>query len=402
MNSQKIIETEDTYGANVYAKRPIVFMKGDEATIWDSEGREYIDCTGSYGSCLVGYCHPKIVHAISEQAAILSSCHGYAYTSVRAELMKKIVDIAPKGLEKVFLSNSGSESIECALKAARKFTGKKEVIAMMGGFHGKTLGSLSATWNMKYRSAFQPLIPHFKHVPYGNLEKVEDAVSTDTAAIVVEPIQGETGVKFPPEEFLKGLRELCNRKSLILIIDEVQTGLGRTGKMFACEHWKVTPDILCVAKGLAGGLAIGATLTRKDIMFSLSRGEHSSTYGGNPITAAAALATLDVILQENLPQKATELGERFLTHLRSMQSESKIIRDVRGLGLMIGVDFRFDIYDIITGCMRQGLLVLDAGRTVMRLLPPLTISPEQVDKASNIIVKAVEEKEKTSSLGSTP
>jgi len=396
MSSRDVIQVEDTFGANAFAKRPLVLAKGSGATVWDLEGREYIDCTGSYGSCLVGYCHPKIAHAISEQATTLSSCHGYAYNPVRAELMSKLVRIAPRSLTKVFLSNSGTESVECALKVARRYAGKKEIIAMVGGFHGKTLGALSATWNMKYREPFQPLVPGFRHVPYGSLEKAEEAVTPDTAAIIVEPIQGESGVKVPPEGYLKGLRELCDRRNILLIIDEVQTGFGRTGKMFACEHWDVAPDILCCAKGAAGGLPIGITLAREDVMTRLGRGEHSSTYGGNPIIAAAASTAIDIIVEEKLPQKAAELGSHLLGKLKGAQAEYKIIREARGRGLMIGVEFRFDILGIINGCMSRGVLVLDAGRTVVRLLPPLAITSEQLDRAYDVIVNVVEEKERTS------
>ncbi|MEM4246059.1 MAG: aspartate aminotransferase family protein [Candidatus Bathyarchaeia archaeon] len=400
MKSEEIIAAEETYGANVYAKRPIIFYKGDKATIWDIEGREYIDCTGSYGSCLIGYCHPRVTRAIVNQAAELSSCHGFAYTQTRAELMKKLVALAPKGLEKVFISNSGAESVECAIKIARKFTKKKEIVAMVGGFHGKTMGALSATWSRRYREAFQPLVPGFKHVPYGNLEKAAEALSSETAAVIVEPIQGESGVKLPPEGYLEGLRELTSKKDILLIMDEVQTGFGRTGKVFASEHWRVTPDILCAAKGIAGGLPIGVTLGRIDVMSCLSRGEHTSTYGGNPIAAAAASATIDIILEENLPQRASELGRKFLKKLEGIKSRLKTVREVRGLGLMLGVESRFDVYDIITGCASKGVLVLDAGRTVIRLLPPLSITEEQVDKASDIMGEVIEEKERAVQPGS--
>lgn len=394
MTDLDTIQAEDKFGANVYAKRPIIIVRANRATIWDSTGKEYIDCAGSYGSCLVGYSHPKIVKAIAEQAATLSSCHGYAYTPARSELMSKLVKIAPKGLTKVFLSNSGAESVECALKLARKFTHKKEIIAMVGAYHGKTLGALSATWNMKYREAFQPLVPGFKHIPYGNLDKSNEAISPETAAIIVEAIQGETGVKMPPEGYLKGLRAICDKNNILLIVDEVQTGFGRTGKMFACEHWSVTPDIICFAKGVAGGLPIGVTIAREEVMSSFARGEHSSTYGGNPVIAAAASATIDVLVEEKLPQKAAELGNYLLSELKEIQKRSKIIREVRGLGLMLGIEFRFDVYDMINECMKQGVLVLDAGRTVMRFLPPLSITHEQLKKALDIVGDVIDKKER--------
>jgi len=229
MDREQVILTEQSLMANVYAKRAVVVVKGKGDLVWDQDGKEYIDCTGSYGSCVVGYCHPRVVEAITNQSQKLTSCHGFMYNDSRSELLERISRIAPKDLDKVFLSNSGTESVECALKLARKYTQKKEIIAMMGAYHGKTFGSLSATWDRKYRDPFQPLVPEIKHVPYGNIEKLRESISSETAAVIAEPIQGESGVKVPPEGFLKLLRELCDEKNILLILDEIQTGFGRTG-----------------------------------------------------------------------------------------------------------------------------------------------------------------------------
>lgn len=387
------MEAENRFTAQVYAKRPIVISKGQGATLWDIEGKEFIDCTGSYGQCVIGYGHPKIVKAIEEQAGKLSSCHGYAFNEVRAKLAEKIVKISPKGLDKVFLSNSGAEAVECALKTARKHTGKKETIAMVGAYHGKTMGALSATWNNKYREPFQPLLPGFKHVPYGNTARVKEAITDKTNSLIVEPIQGENGVRIPPMDYLKELREICDEKGILLIFDEIQTGFGRTGKIFACEHWKIAPDIMCLAKGVAGGLPIGVTIAKDEIMSSLGMGEHTSTYGGNPITAAAATAAIDVLLDEDLSTRASELGKRFLSELKDIEQGFKIVREARGLGLMLALEFRFGVRDIIMEAMNRGVLVLDAGRTIIRFLPPLVIKKEQLDQAATVLREIVEGKE---------
>jgi acetylornithine/LysW-gamma-L-lysine aminotransferase len=393
VDKKEIIETEDSFMANVYAKRHVVITKGKGALVWDINDKEYIDCAGSYGTCIVGHCHPKVVEAIKKQAETLISCHGSLYNDVRAKLLQKIVQIAPKGLNKVFLSNSGAEAVECAIKLARKFTGKPEIIAMMGAFHGKTLGALSATWDRKYRDPFKPLVPEFKHVPADNLEKVEGAITEKTAAVLVEPIRGEGGVRVPPEGFLKGLRDICDEKKVLLIFDEVQTGFGRTGKVFACEHWSVIPDVLCLAKSVAGGLPMGATIAKEDVMASFRVGEHTSTFSGNPLICAAACAAIDVLVEEKLPERAATLGKYFKGQLETLQARHGIIREVRGLGLMLGVELRFDVLNVLMKSMEKGVIILDAGKNVLRFLPPLVIEKEQIDKVISILDMVLEEEE---------
>ncbi|MEM2850947.1 MAG: aspartate aminotransferase family protein, partial [Candidatus Bathyarchaeia archaeon] len=298
MNEKTIIETEDAHTAHVYQKFNLVIEKGSGAILWDINGKRYIDCMGGYGVSLVGHCHPRVVEAIHNQVEKLITCHGSLYNKTRVELLERLVKISPRGLEKIYLCNSGAEAVECAIKLARKHTGKNEIIAFTGSYHGKTLGALSATWNPKYREPFEPLVPGFKFVPFGKIEKVDEAISEKTAAILIEPIQGESGIHVPPNGFLEALRKLCNEREILLIFDEVQSGLGRTGKMWASEHWGVVPDVMCVAKGIAGGIPMGATLATADIMSSLKMGEHTSTFGGNPLACAAASATIDVILEE--------------------------------------------------------------------------------------------------------
>lgn len=394
MDEKEAINLEEKYMAKVYAKRPIVLTRGKSVRVWDANGKEYIDFSGSYGVCIVGHSHPKVVKAIRKQAEKLISCHGSFYNDARAELLKKLAQIAPRGLNKVFLGNSGAEAVECAVKLARKFSKKPEIIAMMGAFHGKTMGALSATWNKKYREPFEPLVPGFKHVPRYNIQKMEAAITEKTAAVIVEPVQGEGGVRIPPRNFLQELREICNRKGVLLILDEVQTGLGRTGKMFACEHWGVTPDILCLAKSIAGGLPMGVTIAKEEVMSSFKVGEHTSTFGGNPISCAAACATIDVIIEEKLPERAAKLGSYFLENLEDLEARHKIVRDVRGLGLMVGVELRFEALNIILKSIERGVLILDAGRNILRFLPPLIIEKEHIDKVLAVLDEALGEEER--------
>jgi len=394
VNREQTILTEQNVMANVYAKRPVVIVKGRGDLLWDQDGKEYIDCTGSYGSCIVGYCHPRVVQAIKDQSEKLTSCHGFMYNDSRSELLQKITRIVPKSLQRVFLSNSGAEAVECALKLARKFTGKKEIIAMMGAYHGKTFGALSATWDKKYRDPYAPLLPGIRHVPFGNVDKVAESISAETAAVIVEPIQGESGIKVPPEGFLKELRERCDEKDALLILDEIQTGFGRTGTLFAFEHEGIVPDITCLAKGVAGGIPIGLTLSKNEIMSSLKVGEHSTTYGGNPLACAAAAATIDVLEQENLTERARAEGQYFISKLKDLQDQHRIMREVRGRGLMIGVEARFEVLGLILGSLKKGVLLLDAGRNVLRFLPPLVITRQHIDRTIEVLDEVIGEKER--------
>jgi acetylornithine/LysW-gamma-L-lysine aminotransferase len=400
VNEKEIIDTENRLMANVFARRPVVITRGKGALVWDINGKEYVDCTGSYGVALIGHSHPKVVEAIQKQAEKLISCHAGFYNDMRTEFLQKLVSITPRGLNKAFLSNSGAEAVECAIKLARKFSGKPEIIAIMGAFHGKTMGALSATWDKKYREPFQPLVPEFKHVSPDNLEKMREAITSKTAAILVEPIRGEGGIRIPPDGFLQGLREICDEKNVLLIFDEVQTGFGRTGKLFACERWGVIPDVMCLAKPVAGGLPIGVTIAKENVMSSLKVGDHSTTFSGSPLVCAAACAAIDVLLEERLAERAAALGAYFKGQLENLQSRHKIIREVRGLGLMLGVEFRFDVLNIILKAMDKGVLILDAGRNVLRFLPPLVIEKQQIDKVVSVLDAVLEEEENERSSGS--
>jgi acetylornithine/LysW-gamma-L-lysine aminotransferase len=385
MDEKTVIKTEDEYMIKAYAKRPVVLHKGEGVSLWDINGKKYLDFTGNYGVCVLGYSHPEIIRAIKSQVEKLTASHGSFYSETRAIFLEKLVKIAPKSLNKVFLGNSGAEAVECAIKIARKYTGKPEVIAMMGGYHGKTMGALSATWKEKYRRPFEPLVPGFKHVPRYNIQKVKEAITEKTAAVIVEPIQGESGIVVPPPDFLPSLRDLCDKTGVLLIMDEVQTGMGRTGKMFACEHWETSPDILCIAKSIAGGLPLGATLTTEDIASKLEVGEHTSTFGGNPISCAAAAATIDVILRENLLTHVEKVGRYFLERLKELQSRHRIVREARGLGLMLGLELRVEVLNAILEAIQRGVLLLDAGRNVLRFLPPFIITEKEVDEVTTVL-----------------
>jgi acetylornithine/LysW-gamma-L-lysine aminotransferase len=399
VNEKEIIDIETRFMANVFFKKPVVLTRGKGALVWDINGKEYLDCTTSYGVALLGHCHPKIVAAVHAQIEQLISCHSGFYNDRRAEFVEKLVKITPKGLDKVFLSNSGAESVECAIKIARKFTGKPEIIALMGGFHGKTMGALSATWDRKYREPFLPLVPEFKHVAPDNAEKIREAITEKTAAVIMEPIRGEGGVRVPPEGYLREVREICDEKEVLLILDEVQTSFGRTGKFFGCQNWNVTPDVMCLAKPFAGGLPIGITVAKQNIMSALRIGEHSTTFSGSPLVCAAGCAAIDALVKERLVERAANTGKYLKVQLKGLQAKHKIIKEVRGLGLMLGIELRYDVLSVILKAAKRGLLVLDAGRTVVRLLPPLVIEKQQVDRAISVLdeVLGEEENERASS-----
>lgn len=380
--TQEIMALESLHGSGAYPKRDVAIVRGQGARVWDAEGREYIDCVAGHGVAIVGHANPAVAQAIARQARILVTCPGVFYNDQRAAFLEKLTSLAPSGLRRAFLSNSGAEAVEAAIKLARLATGRTGIVATMRGFHGRTLGALSATWEKRYREPFQPLVPGFTHVPYDDLGTMEEAMGEDTAAVIVEIVQGEGGVRPGSGETFHGLRELCDQRGALLIVDEVQTGFGRTGKLFACEHHHLTPDILCLGKGMAGGVPMGATLFG-DKVGELPRGAHGSTFGGNPLACAAGLAALDYIVREDLPGQAAEKGVYLLDRLRRIAAP--VIREVRGLGLMVGIELRRRVQPYLVALMERRVLALPAGRTVLRLLPPLVISREELD----VVVSAI-------------
>lgn len=367
---------EDTYTMPTYPKRDIVVVKAKNATVWDETGKEYIDCVTGHGVANIGHCNDKVADAIAQQAKTLITCSGIFYNDVRAALSKKIVDIAPENLHRVFYTNSGAECIEAAIKFARYTTGKTDFICTMKGFHGRTMGAVTATFKKEYREDFAPLLPGFTHVPFNNFEKMAEAVTENTAAIIIELVQGEGGVNPADEEYVKNIRDLCDKKGILFIADEVQSGFCRTGKMFACEHYDLKPDMLCVAKAIAGGFPMGAVLCADTIKMDI--GKHGTTFGGNPLACAAANASIDFMIEENLADRAQKLGEYFSGKFDP--SKYQIVREMRRKGLMIGIELKDKSKPFLEKLMEKGILAMPAGPTVIRLLPPLTISEEELDK----------------------
>jgi len=385
--------SEDNYLGNLYQRFPINISKGKGATVWDVSGKEYIDCMGGYGVALIGHCNDRVVNAIKKQSEKLITCHMSLYNNVRLEFLEKMSKISPKKLSKVFFSNSGAESTESALKFSRKFTGKSGIIAMTGGYHGKTFGALSVTHNEKYRKSFQPLLEGVKFVPYSNPTKIEESLDTSIGTVIIEPIQGETGIIVPSDGVLQQIRKICDQNDLVLIFDEIQTGLGRTGRMWAGEHWSTTPDIMCLAKGIAGGLPMGLTLCKPEILDAMKVGEHSSTFAGNPLSCSAGIATIESIIEERLVENAAKVGNIFKNGLSQLKENHRIVRDVRGLGLMLALESRFDIKDILFDGIKEGLLMLYSGRNIIRLLPPLVLDDVKVAKTLSIMDKLLTKEE---------
>jgi acetylornithine/LysW-gamma-L-lysine aminotransferase len=385
--------SEDNYIGNLHQRFPINILKGKGAIVWDVSGNEYIDCMGGYGVALIGHCNDRVVNAIKNQSEKLITCHMSIYNNARLEFLEKISKISPKKLSKIFFSNSGAESTEAALKFSRKFTGKSGIIAMSGGYHGKTFGALSVTHNEKYRKSFQPLLEGVKFVPYSNPSKIEESLDNSIGTVIIEPIQGETGIIVPPDGVLQQVRKICDQNNLVLIFDEIQTGLGRTGRMWAGEHWSTTPDIMCLAKGIAGGLPMGLTLCKPDVLEAMKVGEHSSTFAGNPLSCSAGIATIESIIEENLVENAAKVGNIFKNGLFQLKENHRIVRDVRGLGLMLALELRFDIKDILFDGIKEGLLMLYSGRNIIRLLPPLVLDEVKVAKTLSIMDKLLTKEE---------
>ena len=377
--------SEDKFLGNLYQRFPVTVDRGLGAHVWDTNNKEYIDCMGGYGVALVGYRNERVTNALKTQLEKIITVHSSLYSKTREEFLEELFKVAPKKLSQVHLNNSGAEAIEAAMKFARKFTGKTEMVAMNGSYHGKSMGALSITFNPKYRKSFKPLVEKVSFSPFGDIEKLRETVNDQTAFVILEPIQGESGIHVAPEGFLQNVRKLCDEKNILLIYDEIQAGLGRTGKMWAHQHWETEPDILCLAKGIAGGVPMGATLVRSDILDCISKGEHSSTFGGNPLSCAAGTATLQALTQDKLVENSANMGKLFREGLDRLKEKHSVIREVRGKGLMIGIELKFEVRDILMEGIEKGLLLLYSGRNILRLLPPLVITEEDITKSLQIL-----------------
>lgn len=386
--------TEDDFMGNIYQRFPVTVERGLGSHVWDVNEKEYIDCMGGYGVALVGHCNPRVVKALKAQLEKIITVHSSLYNKTREEFLENLIKIAPKGLTQVHLNNSGTEAVEAAIKFARKFTGKSGMIAMNGSYHGKSFGSLSLTFNPKYRKSFEPLVEKVSFCSFGDIKALRSTVNSETGFVIIEPIQGESGIHVAPDGFLQDVRKLCNEKGILLIFDEIQSGLGRTGKMWAGQHWDTSPDIMCLAKGIAGGVPMGATLVRPDILASISKGEHSSTFGGNPLSCAAGIATIQALTQDGLVENAVKIGKKLQDGLEALKKKYKIIREIRGKGLMIGVEMKFEVKDILLDGIANGLLLLYSGRNILRLLPPLVISESDITKTLETLDILLEKEEK--------
>jgi acetylornithine/LysW-gamma-L-lysine aminotransferase len=381
-----IQELEQQHTAGIYAKRDLTIVRGKDATLWDDQGRSYIDCASNQGVNTLGYGNEAVVKAISAQAAELISCSELFYNDRRAEFLDLLYTILPPPMKRIFLCNSGTEAIEAVLKFARLSTGRTHIVATVRAFHGRSMGALSATYEPKYREPFKPLVPGFSHVPYNNLDAMEEAVTEETAAILVEPVQGEGGVHPGKREYLQGLRRLADQRGALLIFDEVQTGFGRTGKWFAAEHSGVTPDLLAMGKAIGAGIPMGAVGIHDNIK-NLAPGVHGTTFGGNPLAAAAAIASLNEMKRLDVPRLAAEKGAYFMERLEEINSP--LIREVRGLGLMIGAELKTKSAPYLRALQTEGVIAIPAGLNVLRFLPPAVITREQIDTVIEKVTKVL-------------
>jgi acetylornithine/LysW-gamma-L-lysine aminotransferase len=376
IDREQIIAWESQYESGVYGKNPLVLVRGQGAHIWDADGTEYIDCIGGHGALNLGHGHPAILEAIRAQLEKTIYAPNSFYNDQRAMLLAELIRIAPPGIERAFLCNSGTEAVEGALKFARLSTGRTKIISTMRGFHGRTMGALSTTWNKAYRTPFEPLIPDVSFVPYNRPEQLAKEVDENTAAVIMEVVQGEGGVNPSDGDYLRYAQDLCRENGTMFIVDEVQTGFGRTGKIFACEHYGLQPDLMPVAKSIASGIPMGATLIGERVG-EIPRHVHGNTFGGNPLACAAAIATIHTLENDGIPQRAAELGAHLMAGLRNI--DSPIIREVRGMGLMVGVELKTKSAQYLAALAEKGVLALPAGSTVIRFLPPLIISKEDID-----------------------
>jgi len=391
MDSQELMMLSGQYVANTYSRYPLLLVRGKGTRVWDLEGEEYLDFVSGLAVCNLGHCHPKVVKAIQDQAEKLIHVSNFYYIEPQIQLASLLCKHS--FADKVFFCNSGAEANEGALKLARKYAKEKmgkdryEIITMERSFHGRTLATLTATGQEKFHKGYEPLMPGFKYVPFNDVGAVKNAVDSKTCAVMVEPIQGEGGVNCPSGGYLKALREICNEKRLLLIYDEVQVGMGRTGKLFAYEHDGVEPDMLTLAKSLAGGVPIGALLIQKGIADSFKPGDHASTFGGNPLATAAGVAALTTILEEKMLENCQEMGDYFISRLEEIKGKFPFVKEVRGKGLILGMELKGDGSSIVHEMLKKKILINCTMGNVLRFLPPLIVTKEEIDR----VVKTLEE-----------
>lgn len=377
------MELEEEYLAKTYVRQTIAIVEGKGAIVRDSMGKEYIDCFSGLGVMNVGHSHPKVIEAICNQSKKIMHTTNLYYIPQQTELARLLYEIS-RGFES-FFCNSGAEANEAAIKLVRKYTGKSEIIAAKNSFHGRTIATLSATGQEKYKKAFEPLIKEFLHVEFDDIDEINNAITKKTAAIMLEPIQGEGGVIVPSKNYLEEVREICDENGILLVLDEVQTGFGRTGEMFAWQLFDAKPDIFTVAKALGGGFPIGAMLARPKIMDAFKIGDHGTTFGGNHLACSAAKAVIEVIMEEGLVDRSRKLGGHFKSKLEKLEEKYNSIKEVRGYGLMLGIELKFNCSEIVDKAREEGVLVNCTQDNVLRFLPPLVIEKSQVDKVIQVL-----------------
>lgn len=387
LSSEQVISLAKKHLTQNYTRYPVALVRGSNSWVWDAEGTRYLDFFPGWGCGILGHCPPRVVQAVQEQVATLIHVPNTWYTEPQALLGQALGERTDFGGVS-FFCNSGTEANEAAIKLARlngKPKNKYKIVTLTGSFHGRTMGALTATAQPKYHAGVEPMLPGFNYAPWGDLDAVAKAIDAETCAVMLEPIQGEGGVNVPPAGFLEGLRALCDQHGLLLILDEVQTGLGRTGKWFGYQNWSVKPDIITLAKALAGGVAMGALVAKPEVAEKLKPGTHAATFGGNPLAARAALATIETIEQEGLLERGIQLGARFLERFTELKEKCPLITDVRAKGVMIGVELTVEGAPVVQGCLEKGLLINCTHQTVLRLLPALTLSDEQLEDGCDII-----------------
>ncbi|MCS6864547.1 MAG: aspartate aminotransferase family protein [Gemmataceae bacterium] len=387
LSSEQIIALAQRYLIGNYTRYPVCLVRGSGSWVWDAEGHRYLDFFPGWGCGLIGHCPPRVVQAVQEQVATLIHVPNTWYTEPQVLLAKELGDRTGFG-GRSFFCNSGTEANEAAIKLARlngKPKGKYKVVTLTGSFHGRTMGALTATAQPKYHAGVEPMLPGFNYATYGDLDAVAKAIDSETCAILLEPIQGEGGINIPPPGFLEGIRELCDKHGLLMILDEVQTGMGRTGKWYAYQNWNIEPDIVTLAKALAGGVAMGGLVAKPEVAEKLKPGTHAATFGGNPIAARAALATIETIEQEGLLERAIHIGSTFQHRFTELQHSCPIIAAVRVRGAMIGLELKIEGTPIVQECLRRGLLINCTQQTVLRLLPALNITDEEIEHGCNIL-----------------
>ncbi len=391
MDIKRLLEESSRYLMNTYSRYPIILRKGRGTKVYSIDGKEYLDFVGGIAVNILGHCHPRVVVAVQKQAQRLLHVSNLYQIEPQIKLAKILVENS--FADKVFFCNSGAEANEGAIKLARKYAKERlggerfEIITALNSFHGRTLASLTATGQERFHRGFEPLVPGFRYVPFNDLGALREAISEKTCAVMLEPIQGEGGVVVPSYEYLKGVRDLCDETGILLILDEVQTGIGRTGRLFAYEHFGMEPDIMTLAKGLGGGVPIGALLAREEVAAAFVPGSHASTFGGNPLATQAAIATIETVLEDGiLLEECRRLGRYFVRRLSDLkESFSSIIVDIRGVGLMVGMQLTRDCVPIVRACMEKGVLVNCTANNTLRFTPPLIVTEKEIDTVTDIV-----------------